>query len=263
MKIQYQGPQFYTGGIVQSCNGFTVHTFTTPGTHQLQAPGASHHEYGTPCLVETGTIDGIPVCTVASQDGNPSPWVLFGIIDNQINNFVGTDFTNSPTTSGLSNGNSVQVGTFSSGVISSTGPYSLDIGQFCPQGGSCTHAFDLMIQYGSSSVYSHSENGYQLTNGGFINNGHTARGVVVGEHGLWGSASDHPNGYYATFCAYNGGCGARGNDFWQFSTHGVYPRDANSVPCGFYYNGGWKNCATGDNVHQMRYYVRSSDLHVS
>jgi hypothetical protein len=104
--------------------------------------------------------------------------------------------------------------------------------------------------------------GYGLTNGGFINNGRTAHGVVIGEHGMWGSTSDHPNGYYAAFCAYNGGCGGSGNDFWQFSTHGVYPNAASNVPCGFYY-GGWKNCPTGDNVQQMRYYVRSSDLHVS
>jgi len=36
VKIKYEGPQVYAGGDVESCNGFTVHTFSTVGTHQLQ-----------------------------------------------------------------------------------------------------------------------------------------------------------------------------------------------------------------------------------
>jgi hypothetical protein len=232
--------------------------------HVCALPEAEHTGYGQPCTEGTATIDGVPVCTVASDDGNANPWVLFGDISHQISNFVASQVTSSPSSSGLHNGDSVQVGTFSTGDIGSSG-YSLDIGQFCT-GGSCNANFDLMIQYGDSDVFSHSENGYSATGGGFINNGHTAQGVVIGEHGMWGSNTDRPNGYYATFCAYNGGCRGNGNDFWAFSTHGVYPNAANSVVCGMYYGGSgtpWKDCASGDNGHRMRYYIRSADLAVT
>lgn len=220
--------------------------------------------YGEPCNAATGNINGVPVCTVAANDGNPNPWILFGDINHQINNFVAADWSSSPTTSGQSNGDSLQVGTFSAGTIGSPA-YSLDIGQFCT-GGTCTTDFDLMIQFGSSDVFSHSEYGYSTTGGGFINNGHTAEGVVIGEHGLFGSNTDRPNGYYATYCAYNGGCRGNGNDFWSFSTHGVYPNAASSVVCGMYYGGSsapWKDCPSGDNGHRMRYYIRSDDLTVT
>lgn len=232
--------------------------------HVCALPEAEHTEYGQPCTEGTATIAGIPVCTVASNDGNSHPWVMFGDIDHQTSNFVASQVTGSPTTSGLHNGDSAQVGTFSTGALGSPG-YSLDIGQFC-SGGSCTANFDLMIQYGDSDVFSFSLDGYSTTNGGFINNGHTAEGVVIGEHGLWGSKHDHPNGYYATFCAYNGGCGIYGHDFWAFSSHGVYPNHANSVVCGMYYGQSstpWKNCPSGDNGHRMRYYIRSPDLEVT
>jgi len=232
--------------------------------HVCALPEAEHTGYGQPCTEGTATINGIPVCTVASDDGNASPWVMFGDISHQVTDFVASQVTSSATSSGLHNGNSVQVGTFSTGSIGSSG-YSLDIGQFCT-GGTCNSNFDLMIQYGDSDVFSHSETGYGTTDGGFINNGHTAQGVVVGEHGMWGSNTDSPNGYYATFCAYNGGCRGNGNDFWTFSTHGVYPNAANSVVCGMYYGGSggpWKECQSGDNGHRMRYYIRSSDLLVA
>lgn len=159
------------------------------------------------------------------------------------------------------NGNSVQVGTFSTGAVGSPG-YSLDIGQFCT-GGSCSAPFDLLIQYGDASVDTHSESGYSTTDGGFINNGpQLGKGRTTGEHGVWGSVTDNPNGYYASFCAYAGSCGTTGNDFWQFSTNGVYPSGSAQVPCGFYsYRGtSWKNCGSGDNSHRMRYYIRSPDL---
>lgn len=230
--------------------------------HVCALPDAVHTGYGQPCSEGTATIGGVPVCTVASDTANP--WVLFGDIDDNVANFVASQVTSSATTSGLHNGDSVQVGTFSTGLIGTSG-YSLDIGQFC-SGGSCTAPFDLMIQYGDSDVFSHSEVGYSTTSGGFINNGHTAQGVVIGEHGMWGSNTDSPSGYYATFCAYNGGCRSNGNDFWTFSTHGVYPNAASSVVCGMYYGGSatpWKACPSGDNLHRMRYYVRSSDLAVA
>jgi len=232
--------------------------------HVCALPEQEHTGYGQPCTEGTATIDGVPVCTVASQDGSSSPWVLMGDIDHQISNFVSSQVTSSATSSGLHNADSVQVGTFSTGTIGSSG-YSLDIGQFCA-GGSCGANFDLMIQYGDSDVFSHSETGYSTTSGGFINNGHTAQGVVIGEHGMWGSNTDRPNGNYATFCAYNGGCRGNGNDFWAFSTHGVYPNAASSVVCGMYYGGSgtpWKDCPSGDNGHRMRYYIRSSDLQVT
>jgi len=231
--------------------------------HVCVLPEPQHTGYGQPCTEGTATINGVSVCTVASNDGNSNPWVLFGDIDHQISNFVSSQVTSSPTSSGQHIGDSVQVGTFTTGTIGTSG-YSLDIGQFC-SGGSCSGNFDLMIQYGNSDVFSHSENGYGTTNGGFINNGHTAQGVVIGEHGMWGSNSDSPSGYYATFCAYNGGCRVAGNDFWAFSTHGVYPNSANSVVCGMYYGvyaAPWKNCPGGDNIHRMRYFIRSSDLQV-
>ena len=47
----------------------------------------------------------------------------------------------------------------------------------------------------------------------------------------------------------------KGNDFWNFSKHGVYPDTAANVPCGYYYEG-FKKCPSGDNAHRMRYYYR-------
>lgn len=229
-----------------------------------ESPGSSHSTVDTsvawnhPCEDTSADLDGIPICTVASNDGNPSPWVLFGDITSQINNFGAHEFANSATHSGLQRGDSVQVGTFSSGSIGTPG-YSLDLGQFAHL---TTGNFDLMIQYGDRQVFSHAEMGYRKTDGSFINNGHTTEGVVVGEHGLWGSRDDYPNGYYATFCAYNGGCGGGGNDFWAFSTHGLYPNSASSVVCGMYY-GGWQNCESGDNGNRMRYYIRSTEFPVT
>jgi hypothetical protein len=222
-----------------------------------------HSEYGQPCTSETASINGVPVCTMASDasDGNANPWVLFGDVTDQITNFVESQVTGSPTKSGVWNKDSVQVGTFSTGAVGSPG-YSLDIGQFCT-GRSCSAPFDLLIQYGDVSVDSHSESGYSTTDGGFINNGPMlGRGSTTGEHGVWGSYTDNPNGYYATFCAYSGSCNINGNDFWQFSKNGVYPSSADKVPCGFYsYNApSWKNCAQGDNSRRMRYYIRSADL---
>merc|ERR1740122_25287 len=92
----------------------------------------------------------------------------------------------------------------------------------------------------------------------FINNKHINDGVIVGENGMWGTAA--VDGYYATFCAYAGGCGGSGRDFWGFSSHGVYPNAAASVPCGFYYPSSWDNCPSGDNVKRMRYYVRFPEV---
>jgi len=227
------------------------------------ATGAPHVEScsglgsGHPCDDTTADLDGIPICTVSSDDGAANPWVLFGDITSQIDNFGADDFANSPTHSGVQRGNSVQVGTFSSGSIGTPG-YSLDLGQFAHL---TTGDFDLMIQFGDSELFSHVELGFSKTGVSFINNGHTAQGVVIGEHGLWGSRDDHPNGYYATFCAYNGGCGGGGNDFWTFSTHGIYPNSASSVVCGMYY-AGWTNCECGDNGHRMRYYIRSAEFPV-
>jgi len=229
-----------------------------------QASASSHAMVDTSvawnhaCDDTTADLDGIPICTVNSNDGSANPWVLFGDISSQINNFGAHEFANSPTRSGLQRGDSVQVGTFSSGSIGTPG-YSLDLGQFAHL---TTGNFDLMIQYGDSQLFSHAELGFRKTDGSFINNGHTTEGVVVGEHGLWGSRDDHPNGYYATFCAYNGGCGGGGNDFWTFSSHGIYPNSAASVVCGMYY-GGWQNCESGDNGNRMRYYIRSAEFPVT
>jgi hypothetical protein len=250
------------GTTTYSRNGLTC-TMTSFDSFPHDEP-EPNPEYGQPCTETTATINGVPVCTIASNDGNSDPWVLFGDINDQISNFVASHFTNSATTSGLHRGDSVQVGTFSAGDIGQAG-YSLDIGQFC-SGGSCNDNFDLMIQFGTADVFSHSENGYRTTNGGFINNDHTAQGVVIGEHGMFGSQADHPNGYYATYCAYNGGCTANGNDFWSFSTHGEYPNGPSSIVCGMYFADAvspWKECPSGDNGHRMRYYIRSSDLPVS
>lgn len=250
------------GTTIYSRNGLTC-TMTSFDSFPHDEP-EPNPEYGQPCTETTATINGVPVCTIASNDGNSDPWVLFGDINDQISNFVASHFTNSATTSGLHRGDSVQVGTFSAGDIGQAG-YSLDIGQFC-SGGSCNDNFDLMIQFGTADVFSHSENGYRTTNGGFINNDHTAQGAVIGEHGMFGSQADHPNGYYATYCAYNGGCTANGNDFWSFSTHGEYPNGPSSIVCGMYFADAvspWKECPSGDNGHRMRYYIRSSDLPVS
>jgi len=162
-----------------------------------------------------------------------------GDIDNQQSDFAG----------------SVQVGGFNAGTIGSSG-YSLDPAQFVgnePAGAT----FDLLIQYGDVSVHTEQHSGFATHNGGFLNLDHTASGVVIGEHGIFGDQSGWMvDGVYATFCAQNGGCGSRGKDFWNFSINGVYPSSAANVPCGFYYNDGWDTCPSGDNAQRMRYYIR-------
>jgi len=209
-----------------------------------------------PTQLTSTTIHSIPISYVMSTcDNKGGKWILFGDIDSTSSNFVGSDFTASATTSGLRKGDSVQVGTFNKGTAGSTS-FSFDLGQLASSVDGST--FDLMIQYGNHDVYETCISGFSMTNGQFINNGRTAAGVTIGEHGMWGSTADKIDGYYATFCSYNGGCGSTGMDFWAFSSHGVYPNAAGSVPCGFYYRSEWKNCPSGDNGKRMRYYVRYS-----
>ena len=81
-------------------------------------------------------------------------------------------------------------------------------------------------------------------------------GNSSGQHGLLGEES--VDGYYATFCASQGNCGSQGYDFFNFSTSAQYP---SNVPCGFYsyssgFFTGWDDCPDGDNIQQMRYFIR-------
>lgn len=144
----------------------------------------------------------------------------------------------------------MQVGTFTAGTPTSE-RYSLDVQQLPIVGAT----FDLMIEYGEADVYSFCRSGFSLSSNGqkYINNERAAAGA---SHGMWGDEAEPIGGYYATFCAYNGGCGSSGRDFWAFSTSGVYPAGASKVPCGFYYSNSWKDCPSGDNAHRMRYYIR-------
>jgi len=195
----------------------------------------------------------VAVCALDSGEAK-KPWILFGDLTDTGSTFSAADESGSPTRSGKVRGSSVQVGTFSAGSIGSPG-YSLDIQELTGLSGSDAAKFDLMIQYGGDSVYQFSLNGFAKTKGKFINNDYTASGVVIGEHGMYGDRTPIDS-YYATYCAYNGGCGGSGRDFWQFSTHGVYPSGASKIPCGFYYPANWKNCPSGDNTKRMRYYIR-------
>lgn len=203
----------------------------------------------------------VPMCTKPSSpdDGNTQPWVLFGDIDSAKDNFNGPDAANSETHSGLNTHNSVQIGTFSAGRIGSPG-YSLDIQNLARYSG---ETFDLMIQIGGDDPDVYVVTGLTKTGTSFINNRHTRDGPVIGEHGMFGSRdSPDSSGLYATYCAFNGGCGHHGYDFFSFSTHGVYPRGADDIICGWYYGGPvpqWKDCPNGDNVHRMKYYIRMSE----
>jgi len=213
-----------------------------------------------PCTTTTTTlgvgdikIGDVPALAKKSTcDSNGGRWILFGSMTSTGENFKAQDRTNSPTNSGISKGDSVQIGTFTKGAPTDD-VYSLDVQQLAASNTGST--FDLMIEYGNDDVYSRCISGFAMTGNKFLNNDRTEVGIVVGEHGLWGSENGPVDGYYATFCAYRGSCGGQGKDFWAFSTNGVYPSGASRVPCGFHF-GGWKQCPAGDNVHRMRYYIR-------
>jgi len=218
----------------------------------------SYYQADCPGLVGDIKIGDVPAFAKTSTcDGNGGRWILFGSITSTGGDFNAQDVTNSPTSSGVSKGDSVQIGTFTKGAPVDD-VYSLDVQQLAASNIGST--FDLMIEYGNDTVYSHCISGFPMTGDKFINNDRTSAGVVVGEHGMWGSEKGPVDGYYATFCAYNGGCGSSGRDFWAFSTHGVYPNGASSVPCGFYYTEHWKQCPAGDNIQRMRYYIRFQDV---
>ena len=74
--------------------------------------------------------------------------------------------------------------------------------------------------------------------------------VLLGEESI--------DGYYATFCAFEGSCASYGYDFFNFSTSAQYP---SNVPCGFIpitvaLMRAWDDCPDGDNIQQMRYFIR-------
>jgi len=198
------------------------------------------------------TINDLAVNEKTSTcDAKGGRWLLFGSMT-IADGFTAADVIEGGGTSGVYNGNSVQVGTFNKGSPGKD-MYSLDVQRLASanQG----NEFDLMIEYGSASnYYSHCISGFQMVDGKFINNKKVNDGVIIGENGMWGT--DRVDGYYATFCAYGGGCGIGGEDFWGFSTNGVYPNSDSSVPCGFYFPDKWKDCVEGDNEHRMRYYIR-------
>lgn len=75
VKIKYEGSQFYEGGEVESCNGFTVHTFSTPGVHNLRAPSVSPAPAPAGPLVTCSSLMGSEDCfpTVQLADGI-FPW---------------------------------------------------------------------------------------------------------------------------------------------------------------------------------------------
>lgn len=220
------------------------------------ATEAAEHDRSSPCTPSTirlssGTV--FPACIV-DDEPTSNPWFLFGDIDSQRDNFFETDVTSSPTSSGQHYGNSTQVGTFSAGSVGTPG-FSFDVNQLADQ---VPGTFDLMIQFGNTSVKTVFINGFIKNNGIFINNDHVGEVGVTGEHGMWGTQTSQ-SGYYANYCALTGGCAAngRGTDYWTFSRNGVYPGQANQVVCGFFgFYTHWAACDAGDNIERMRYYIR-------
>jgi len=197
----------------------------------------------------------VKTCQAISNDGHALPWILFGDINHTASNFDAKSVEASPTSSGVSRGNSAQIGSFSAGTPGGPG-YSLDVGQLLSLSGDESSTFDLMIQFGETSIYSHMFRKFQKTRGHFINNDNINRSNGIGEHGLWGSSASPRGGYYAAFCAVNGKCARGGHDFWTFSTNGRYPVKAVNVICGFSLSSSWKECSSGDNAKRMRYYIR-------
>ena len=157
----------------------------------------------------------------------------FGHIDSSNGNFTGSQV----------------IGNNSAGSIGSVG-YSLDINTLHVIAES---TFDLLIKYGDVDTYDIFLLGYQKPTSLFFT---LPTGSTTGQHGLLGGEAI--NGYYATFCAFEGRCASNGHDFFNFSTSAQYP---SSVPCGFYsYDSGsyaaWDDCPDGDNIQQMRYFIR-------
>jgi len=217
---------------------------------------------GTMPMLVSHKIGGIAAKTVEIPCGlgRNNTWILFGDIFHNAGQFIGMQWMSSLTTSGIRVDDSMQVGTFTTGVAGSVG-FSLDIGQFADFTLD-NESFDLMIVYGGSSVQAHCFQGWQKTRKQFINNDMVGKaGTQSGQHGMWGKADVAIENYYATFCAASGFCETRGMDYWQFSTNGIYPKYKSQVLCGFYgaFNL-WKECANGDNKKQMRYFLRSASL---
>ena len=172
-------------------------------------------------------------CDMTTHGGG---WVLFGDINPAANNFPG----------------SVHIGMFNSGTIGNTG-YSLDIDRFYDVTGD---DFDLLIKYGDSKVHVESHTGYtKPPNGSFLVP--PTQMDSIGEHGLLGTGP--VDGYYATYCAIMWGCKDNGNDYFNFSKNGEYPKEKKHVPCGYYWHepAQWKNCPSpADKTKRMRYFFR-------
>ena len=170
------------------------------------------------------------------MDIDSGGWTEFGLLTDAKDNFEG----------------SFGVGSFRDVTCDNQEPCSVNVNDLYR---SEDNKFDLMIQYGEEQRHTKILRNFEILNGVYFTPSH-GRSGVFGQHGALGITE--VDGYYATYCAYYGGCKSNGLDYMNFSENAAYPNHLSNVPCGYSYTNKWKNCSDSDNVKTMRYFIRES-----